>query len=258
MPITSVKLMHKTNTSTWTLRTTQNNPTGSFSLAYDFPAGTHAIKVNATDDAGNSTDSSVVVFQSGNTDRRMIASGILNSGTGSAHTNNFVHINDTNPAPMAQLARAMSAHGESALMNIGSITEFKIWMAWKPWTSNETAATINFASGDIGTHATVGGTGQFVLTNTNLSWATTTDSFFDLRVDLGAMHSSLISNRIYTFGLKWKDREGAWSPNPTAAEQFSFCVDTAAPLIAISTPENGFVYNGSITTATGSVSDTLV
>lgn len=252
--INNLILKEKTGASTWTDRATLSNPTpGTYSAGYAFGSGIHAIKCTAQDNAGNSADSAVRVFESGS-----LRPGLINGVVDNVDpqqvtlTTDFSHTNDPTPTILAAMnANDLIINGESAVVPVGTVTEFKLWIAWKAYSDTPSKANIDYASDAIGTHATVGGNGQMVMTSS--SGITKSGSQIICSLTHG---TPLLGNRIYTFGVKWKDANGVWSITD-ASREFSICVDLVAPAVTITSPVNGYIYNGAIATVTGNVSDTL-
>ena len=252
--INNLILKEKTATNTWTDRATLSNPTaGSYSAGYAFSAGIHAIKCTAEDNAGNSADSLIKVFESGSLRPGMINGFVDNvSPVEASYTADFSHTNDPTPTILAYMnANDLTILGETASVALACVTEFKLWMAWKPYSDTPTKAHIDYASDAIGTHGTVGGTGQMVINST--SGITKDGSQIKCPI---APSIPLLGNRIYTCGVKWKDANGVWSVTDDSRE-FSLIVDLVAPAVTITSPINGYIYNGAVTTVTGNVSDTL-
>lgn len=253
--INNLILKEKTGASTWADRATLSNPTpGTYSAGYAFAAGLHAIKCAAQDSAGNSADSSIIVFQSGNTTKLAQILGLIDNidPLQMTYTTDFSHTNDPQPSVSIGMdASNLSVFGESAIVPVGSVSEFKLWIAWKPYVEPNTKAVIDYAQDNVGTHATVGGSGQIVISS--LTGVTKEGNY----IKAGTTPvTAFLGNRIYTFGAKWKDAKGVWSPANVSGE-LSLCIDIAAPAVTITAPQNGYIYNGDVTTVTGNVSDTL-
>lgn len=252
--INNLILKEKTGTSAWTDRTTINNPTaGSYSANYAFAAGIHAIKCTAADAAGNSADSSVVLFESGSTRKATIVSATDNvSPVTMSYTTPFSHTNDPTPTLNCVIsAGQLSIFGETASVNVNSVKSAKLFAAWKDYVEPNVKAAINYASGNVGTHATIGGAGQVIKTITSGFSIVGNEIVFSITPDI-----TLLGNRIYTFGVLWEDQNGVWSATDASLE-FSLCIDLVAPAVTIATPQNGYIYNGTISVVTGTVSDTL-
>lgn len=255
MAVQYLKVEEKTTSSVWTERVGVGTPTpGAYTLSYSFPSGVHAIKATATDEASNEASSSTIVFES-LSKKTVVCESVTDNVSGFLGTisGQFSHTNDTTPTINCYLeASDLTINGETAVIPVGVVTEAKLWMAWKPYIDPETKATINYASDAVGTHATVGGTGQMVQTITTGFSKTSNKIVFSITPS-----TAFLPNRIYTFGCKVKDILGTYSPENITYE-FSVCIDTAAPAITVATPYNGYIYFGQITTVTGNVSDTLV
>lgn len=252
--INNLILKEKTATNTWTDRATIGNPTaGTYSAGYAFAAGIHIIKCTAEDKAGNSADSATKIFESGSLRPGMINGFVDNiAPVEASYTTDFSHTNDPTPTILAYMnANDLTLLGESVAVTLACVTEFKLWMAWKPYSDTPTKATIDYASDAIGTHATIGGSGQMVINST--SGITKDGSQIKCSI---APATPLLGNRIYTCGVKWKDANGVWSITD-ASREFSLIVDLVAPAVTITAPQNGYIYNGAITTVTGNVSDQL-
>lgn len=255
MAVTTLTIQEKTTSSVWTDRAGASNPTaGAYSLSYTFPTGVHAIKAVAVDEASNEANSSIIVFES-ESKKTVVCESITDNVSNFLGTtaSQFSHTNDTTPTINCYIEAAdLSINGESAVVPVGVVTEAKLWMAWKPHVDPETKATINYASDAVGTHDTVGGTGQMVQTITTGFTKSSNKILFSITPS-----TAFLPNRIYTFGCKVKDIIGTYSASNISYE-FSVCIDTANPAVTINTPYNGYVYFGNITTVTGNVSDTLV
>lgn len=253
--INNLIMKEKTGSSTWTDRSTLSNPTpGSYYAGYAFAAGLHAIKCTAQDSAGNSADSSIIVFQSGNTTKLAQILGFIDNidPVQMSYTNDFSHTNDPQPSVNIGMdASDLTVFAESAIVPVGCVEEFKLWIAWKPYVEPNTKAIIDYAQDNVGNHATVGGSGQMVISSL-------TGAYKDgnmIKVGTTPV-TAFLGNRIYTFGAKWKDTNGVWCSANSSGE-LSLCIDLVAPAVTITAPQNGYIYNGSITTVTGNVSDTL-
>lgn len=246
-------LKEKTGASVWNDRANANDPaSGAYSLAYAFASGIHAIKTMAEDEAGNTADSAVILFESGST-RKCQVFEIVDDVSPQAMTltTTFAHTNDLRPKIRLRLSIPdLTSNGESAVIPNGAISEMKLYYAWKAYATPETIAPVDFAQEAIGTHASASGQGVLVSSSfvreSNTLIAEFTPSF------------DLIAGRIYTFGGKWKDTVGTYSAGTDTANLFSICVDTVNPVVTITNPINGYIYVGAVATVAGNVSDTLV
>lgn len=250
MSVSSVVVQRKTGASTWETLGTVNNPTSTYSVSNTFTAGVHAVKAIATDAASNTTETSIIVFESASTRKAIItkATDDVNNFTGDL--NNMSHTNDTVPVFTGYVeAGDLTINGSTATMRIESVTGVKLWIAWKPYA--ETKATIDYAQDAIGTHATVGGIGQMV--------ATVTTGFVKNldKITFTYTPAAFLPNRTYTIGCKWLDSNSIAS-TVNASNEFSLVIDTKEPVVSITSPVNGYVFNGQVTAVSGAVSDTLI
>lgn len=261
-----LKLYRKTGTNTWTEVRGMSAAGSTFDFTglsiVDLPSGVNALKVDALDDAGNNSSSTVILFEHNNTIRRFNNfkvqddvegnTGLISLTTASP----WVTINDILPLIKAYFdATSMQSHSENAPVNPACIQRVRIFLAWKPYVdASTTKATINDTSTAMDSLANSTGQKYFDIT----TGFNVVDDTIEVSVQIqSGAGVELVGGRIYTIGAKWQDSAGNYHPYVPGDER-SFVLDTNPPNVAISSPSNGYIYNGIVVNVNGTCTDPVI
>lgn len=266
MALIKIQLYKAKSTTGYDLLSTVDQEPGSYSFTglttTQLPVNTVCgVMIQTTDSYGNMENSTVSTFVNGNSslyvfkpisvidDTETVSGTYPLVANGSA----FPIINDLNPVINITMGIPNISIGgnSSAAINTSCIKSVQILMAWCPYVAgvynqativSKTSSNDNISAstGQINFPATVGAT----IPNTSITYS-------------GTPSVTLIEGRVYTFGTLWQDINDVYHTYQ-AADQKSFILDKNPPNTTIANPIDGYIYNGNITTVSGTCADPII